>query len=204
MTPTVTTDVEVANLALDMVKEAPITSMDDNRAAAKWMKRNFIPARNFMLNKQSWKFAMKRDELAEDATAPAFEWTRRYKKPADCFRVLPLRFEGKLNGRLVPHQVEGDYILTNAAAPLRVRYIKTIDNVAEWPAHFVEAMATMLAFRISSYLTGKMAMAEALKQEYATAMQVALSMDASEGTHEQQVANTYDDARFYYSGLQEY
>lgn len=204
MVPTVSTPVEVANLALDMVKEAPITDMDENRAASRWMKRNFVPTRNYVMNTQIWKFAMTRASLPEDPTPPAFEWTRRFKKPSDCFRVLPLRDGGRMDGRLIPHQVEGDYILTNAPAPLKVRYIRVVENPAEWPAHFVELVATKLAFGIAHTMTGKTSMLEILNQKQAQAAALAASIDAAEGSHAEQYATSYDDARYYYSGLTEY
>ena len=89
MVPTVSTPVEVANLALDMVKEAPITDMDENRAAARWMKRNFVPTRNYVLNTQVWKFAMTRASLPEDPTPPEFEWKRRLRNPRTAFVSCP-------------------------------------------------------------------------------------------------------------------
>ncbi len=204
MTPTVTTDVEVCNLALDMVKEAPINNLDENRAAARWMKRNFVPTRNYCLNLQVWKFAMTRAELPADPDAPEFEWNRRFKKPTDCFRVLPLRDGGRMNGRLIPHQVEGDYILTNAAAPLKVRYIRVVDNPAEWPTHFVELVATRLALGIAHFMTGKTSMIELLNARHAQAAQMAASLDSAEGSHAAQYATEYDDARYYYNGWTEY
>ena len=200
MTPTVITAVEVANLALDMVKEATITSMEENRAAARWMNRNFVPVRNYSLNTQIWKFAMKRAELAADPEPPAFEWKHRYRKPNDCFRVLPPRHNGSMDGRLIPHQVEGDFILTNEPAPLRVRYIRVVDNPAEWPAHFVDAVVTRLALGIAHTLTGKTSMIEILSTKHSQAMAMAASLDAAEGTHASQYATAYDDARYYHMG----
>jgi hypothetical protein len=198
---TVNTDVEICNLALDRVKEAPIAALSDNRAAARWMNRNYTPVRNKIFNVQKWKFATERAELAEDATTPAFEWGHRHKKPNDCFRVLPLRVDGRLNGRMIPHEVEGDYILSNVSGPLKIRYIKLIDNEAAWPAHFVEAVVTRLASDVAHFLSGKQAMFESLEQKHKEALQLAATIDASEGTHPEQVANAYTDTRYYHRDL---
>jgi hypothetical protein len=196
---TLNTDVEVANLALDMVKEAPITDMNENRAASRWMNRNFVPTRNLVLTAHVWKFAMKRAEIAASATAPAFEWKYAYPKPEDCLRVLPLRQNGLMNGRLIPHAVEGSDILTNATSPIRIRYISVVENVAEWPIHFVEAVAARLAAGIAHTLSGKTTMVEISEQRYRAALTMAASIDSAEGTHAQQYATDYDDARWYYT-----
>jgi hypothetical protein len=194
---TVTTDTEVANIALDMVKEATITDLDENRAAARWMKRNFIPTRNLVLTSHVWKFAMKRAEIPEDPTPPDFEWSHRYPKPSDCFRVLPLRVGGTLDGRVIPHQVEGNFILTSTTSPLKIRYISEVANIAEWPAPFVWAVASRLAAGIAHTLTGKMAMVELSLSQFREALALAASLDSAEGSHAQQYATDYNDARYY-------
>ncbi len=194
---TVTTDVEVCNMALDMLKEATITALNENRAAARWMNRNFIPTRNLVLTSHVWKFAMLRAELTEDPTKPAFEWAHRYLKPADCFRVLPLRVGGTINGRTIPHQVEGDFILTSATSPIKIRYISEVTNIAAWPAPFVWAVAARLAAGIAHTLTGKMSMVEISLAQFREALALAASLDSAEGTHAQQYATAYDDARYY-------
>ena len=58
MTPT-----DIVNLALDMLKEAPITSIDEGRPIAMWCKRNFDVTRDALLEEADWNFALKRAEL---------------------------------------------------------------------------------------------------------------------------------------------
>jgi len=199
MTPTVATELEVANMALDMLKEAPITSLEQGTSPARWMQRNFKTARNMVMTTHIWKFAMKRATLAEDPTPPEFEWERQYRKPDDCFRVLPLRVGGALNGRLIPHQVEGDFILTNAGSPLYIRYLSVVEDPTLWPPLFVEAVACKLAARAAHFITGKQSMQELAEAKFKEAMTLAASIDSSEGTHAAQYATMYDDARYYNS-----
>jgi hypothetical protein len=197
MTPTVATDLEVCNLALDHLKESPITSLDENRAPARWMARNYVATRNMVMVSHIWKFAMDRARIAEDPAKPDFEWEHRFRKPTDCLRVLPLREGGTLNGRLIPHVVEGDFILTNAGGPLFVRYLKVVANPALWPPLFVDAVSTKLAARSAHFITGKQAMVELAVALHKEAILMAASIDGAEGTHAAQYATTYDDARYY-------
>jgi hypothetical protein len=196
-TVTVTTDLEVCNLALDILKESPITSLEENRTPARWMSRNFVPIRNMVLISHIWKFAMARASLAEDPVKPDFEWDHKFRKPSDCLRVIPLRVGGTLNGRLIPHVVEGDFILTDAGAPLLIRYLKVIADPALWPPLFVDAVATKLAARAAHFITGKQAMAELANVLHKEAIIMAASMDGAEGTHAAQYATAYDDVRYY-------
>ncbi len=201
---TVQSNVEVANIALDKVKEAPILDFGENRAAAKWMSRNFDATRNLVMTLQAWKFTLKRAELPEDAQPPLFDWNHRYRKPEDCLRVLMLRGpgavrgQGKMNGPLIPHAVEGDFILCDHGPPLKIRYISLQTNPATWPAPFVDALACKLAANIAHTLSGKMSMVEVNEQRFQTALQTALLMDAAEATHAAQYATEYQDARYYH------
>jgi hypothetical protein len=192
---TVVTDLEICNMALDFVKETPITSLDEDRTAARWMKRNYKPVRNIVLTTIPWKFAMKRAMLPEDPEKPAFEWDKRFRKPNDCMRVLHLRYQGRMNGALIPHQVEGDFILTNAGAPLPIRYISLIDDVARWTPMFCDAVAYKLAARIAHLLTGKQSMVEMNNVMFRETLTLAASIDAAEGSVAVQYATTYDLAR---------
>lgn len=57
-------DVDVFNQALDLLKEAPITTFTDtDRDVAAWGLRNYIPSRNAELREHPWKFAIKRATL---------------------------------------------------------------------------------------------------------------------------------------------
>ena len=57
------TDVDICNLALDLLKEAPITTLTDGTPEANWLLRNYVTARNAELREHPWKFALKRRVL---------------------------------------------------------------------------------------------------------------------------------------------
>ncbi len=47
-------------------------------------------------------------------------------------------------------------------------------------------------------------MVELMKLDYREALTMAASIDAAEGTHADQYATTYDDARYYYTNPGDY
>ncbi|WP_448953071.1 hypothetical protein [Labrys neptuniae] len=173
---------QISNLALDYLDEAPLTSIDDNSAVARWFKRNFWPVAWSLMRKHPWNFASTRAMLPASATAPAFGWTYAYDVPADCLRVLPLTIDGREDSRSVDHKVEGTQILANEPAPRPVRYIRRVDNTGQFDQQFTDVLAVALAQKAAHMITGKASYAAQLGQTLQTIMQDAQAIDALEGT----------------------
>lgn len=133
-----------------------VTSIDDTssnsakRAVAYWDQ-----LRRLLLARHPWNFAIKRAELNEAGTAPAFGWERQFAVPGDCVRWLPPTLGDK---DYYDGEREGDYILTNAMAPLPVRYIADATDVTKWSAGFVAAMEIALAAYLTSPVTESVAL----------------------------------------------
>lgn len=192
-----TSDVNVANMALDLLKEGIMVSFDDDRPAAKWMNRNYAVIRDMTLAANPWRFAVVRAQLAESSTIPIFGYNHQYLKPSDCIRVLPVRYLGQTNGALVRYSVEGNYILTDHTAPLKIRYISRVLDASLFSPLFINAFTTAMAMRLAIWLTGKESVTADLKASYKDSMTMAIFTDSAEGYAEDQVADAYDNARFY-------
>src|SRR5262245_23058474 len=152
---TVDSEIQVAKLACDLLKETPLSSWDDDTSMGRWMKRNFKIIRNMIMSQTPWGFALKRKILQPDAAKPEFGWSTQYKLPNDCLRVLPIRVGGTLNGRLIDWEREGPWILTSFVGDLKIRYIFEQEDATQWSALFVDALSSALALRMSQWLTGK-------------------------------------------------
>lgn len=190
------TDIGVANIALDWLKEPAISSFDDDRPAARWMNRNFGIVRDMTLALNPWRFAVERFQIAKDPVAPAFGYACRYLKPDKCIRVLPLRYGGATNGPLVRYSVEGDYILTDAGAPLKVRCIVRVEDATKWSPLFIDAFSLQLGIRLGNWLTGKETLVTRMMAAYKETSTMAIFVDSAEGYAEDQVADHYDTVRF--------
>ena len=190
MTPT-----DICNLALDMLKEAPITSIDEGRPIAMWCKRNFDVTRDALLEEADWNFALKRAQLPASSTPPAFGWESSFTLPPDCLRVIALTEGGLAEGRPIPFEVEGDSILTNARGPLPIRYVSRAENYDRYPATFVTALAAKLATRMAHWLTGKSNFVQIASGLYQDAMNKAWLSDAIQGTVPRAADDQWVDAR---------
>lgn len=190
-----TTETDLCNMALDVLKEAPIDSIEDNRPIARWLKRNFYVTRDSVLAAADWNFAIKRATLSADSTAPAFGWEYAYTLPSDCIRIIPLTCAGEIEGRPIPHEVEGGKILTNASAPLKLRYIYRNENYGLYPASFQEALAGRLGMKMAHWLTGKQSYAQIANSMYNDALSRAWTLDAMQGTAPRAADSEWIDTR---------
>ncbi|MCP4108324.1 MAG: hypothetical protein GY749_22740 [Desulfobacteraceae bacterium] len=146
---------DICNMALDMLIEAPITSLNDNDPNARRFKRNFDQWRDMFLSSHPWNFATKRVSIPADSTGPAHGWDYRYLLPGECLRFLPLRMSGEFEGNIIPHEIEGQYILTDESPPLKARYIWRNEAYGSWSPEAINAFAGLLAAKVAMAITGK-------------------------------------------------
>jgi hypothetical protein len=150
------TEIDVANMALGILVEAPIDSLDDNTKAARLLNLHYETTRQSELMKNAWSFAIFRVELDAEADTPTGDvYGYGYSVPDDALRVLPLTDTGEAEGARIPFKQEGSLILTNYSSPRLVRYIANLTDPADWDPLFVEAFAARLAMKIAMPLTNK-------------------------------------------------
>jgi len=188
-------EVAIYNMALDMLDEAPVTSPTDDTRAARLLVRNYGQTRDEVLRSHAWNFALARASLAAAGSAPAFGWRRAFPLPSDCLRVLPLASGGYMEGSPVPHEVESWSILTDAPAPLPVRYVRRVANPAAFDPLFARALAARLARYVGHVLTGKQSYVERIGRIYAEVIAEARSIDALEGTPPTPLGDSWIEAR---------
>ena len=178
--PSSLAEIDVWNMALDMLHEAPVSAPTGDTAVRLWFTRNYAQVRDSELRKFAWNFALARITIAASVDAPAWRWSYKYDLPGDCLRMMPLRENGALNGTLLSYELEGDAILTNQSAPIKLRYIKRIETVGLWDALFVDVVAARLASKMAHWLTGKASFAQVADQSYRQTLQEARRIDAIE------------------------
>ena len=146
--------VDICKLALDILKEAEISSLTEERPTARWCNRNFAVERDAALAVAPWVFAIKRASLAEGAV-PSFGWEHSYTLPADYIRSLGFNYDGGFNYPRLRHQIENGALLTDQGDTAYLRYIFRNENYGQYPATFVRYLAARLASRGAHWITGK-------------------------------------------------
>lgn len=194
--PSALSTTDIANMALDYLDEVYLNDFNtDTGSVARWMQRNFWPTAWSLMRKHPFNFAIARASLTADATAPAFGWSYSYTMPSDCLRVLPVTADGTEDGTPVTHKIEGQSILTDAAAPLYIRYIKRIDNTGLFDNQFCDVLAAILAQKAAHFISGKQSYAQLMGQMAAGLLNEAQMIDALEGTPEDPIADDWINAR---------
>jgi hypothetical protein len=131
--------------------------------------------RDAELRKNAWNFAIKRDVLAEDATAPTGDdYTVRYAVPADCLRILTIAETDD------DFAIESGYILCNVGTEINIRYVRRVTVVNEMDDLFRDAFACRLAIEFCDRLTQKRSKRAEIIGEYSAFMGQAASVNAIE------------------------
>ena len=154
----ITSDVDICNLALDLLDIAPIQSIetpesDMEETLARW----YDQTRRDALRRHPWNFATKRTVLAPSATDPAFGWDTAFDLPTDYIRIKYINESVLVKDNPVPtrnYTIENDQILTGAlntsnTDQLMLVYISNFKNVTKMDSMFIQFLSTMLARNIA-------------------------------------------------------
>ncbi|MEQ8779945.1 MAG: hypothetical protein RIE06_09835 [Roseibium album] len=182
MSGTVHTSVDLANLALAHLKEAPIRDFDYSSVASRWFRNNYAVHRDAFLGQHDWDFATSLVNLPAETTQPPFRWSYQYPKPVDCLRIPQQTVGGKPDGQIVSFEVVGQKILSDQKPPFPFRYIRRVTREIEFPPLFVHGLALFLASSCAHVITGKNSRAEALRQATQEAFERAGTTDAAQGS----------------------
>lgn len=153
------TPLEICNLALSKLGEAPIPAIDANASpAARLCYMHYHPVRREVLCANRWSFASVLTTLysRENAAIPGSQ-SLSHTLPQDCLRVLEVSSPGWM--------LRGRCIYCSAPA-VRVLYIADVEDTSLFEPLFVEALATRLACKLCIPLTSSTTARQALIDEY--------------------------------------
>jgi len=179
--------IQVANRALTKLGSARITSLSDDVKAARSISSCFEDLRDDELRAHRWQFAMKRTTLAALSTAPAFGYNYQYALPSDFLRIdmVDDRFpaaimDNYIDAEYLEWTLEGNVILTDIAAPLKLRYIAQMTDPTLWDENFREALASRLAMEIAEDLTQSESKKASAAKDYDRAIRQAIRINSIE------------------------
>lgn len=144
-------NVEIANRALQKLGAKRIISLADDSVNARSCNVALEPVKLALLRAHNWNFAIKRAELAADATPPSFGPQNSFTLPSDFLRLLPP--DPWSNFDSLDWKIEERKIFTNDTAPLQIRYVANVTDPNQMDALFREALSANLAFEICEEIT---------------------------------------------------
>lgn len=176
-----------------MLGQRPIISFDGTGVGA-ICERNYPLSRDAVLRSYPWNSATARASLAALAEAPAWGFARQFQLPDDCLRVVDS--EGDLTSG-VQWRREGDRILTDAGAPLRIRYIRRVEDPGLFDPMLSDVIAAHLAAAVAYSVTGSASAVETATALYERRAREARMMDAREQSQDEALAaDTWFNARY--------
>lgn len=198
------TDVQIANIALSLLGEKPNVSdlaATDNVSVA--CNTHYQQSVDWVLKQREWRTAIKRDSISSPTT-PSFGWTYAYALPADHLRTIAVRSGPDDEWIQNPDrwQQEGNTIVCDIATTIYIKYLYRV-AVADIPSHIVDLIALRLASRLAIPITDSRSLREDLKAEYDECIIDAASIDGMQGRTRQLRASRILNRRrsgSYYAG----
>lgn len=179
------TKVSIANMALDYLGQASVTSLDPPATELEGtVDRHYDAVRRACLREYQWNFAKRRKVLASSGT-PTFDYATTYTMPNDCLRIISITdMTGAFD--ILDYDVEGrDIVVNGAATGLRLRYIADVTDVALYDALFVQYFALKLAIKLAYKLSLKKSLIDMLNAMIPFEEIKASSIDGQERVPEQ-------------------
>jgi len=200
-----TSTVDIANFALNIIGASNISSLDENSKPARLMNQRYEGVRDAVFRSHPWNCLIRRAELAQEVDTPAFGYSKQYALPTDPFCLRVLEFS---NGSLSYPQdnmfsnsggpvfvIEGRKLLTDEGTA-RIKYIARVTDPNEYDAGLTEALAARLAMELAYAITGSTSVVQIATALYDEKMREARFVDATEGAPQKLEASDFIDARF--------
>lgn len=142
--------VAIANRAAVLIGTASrLTDPTDDTPLGRAVSAVYEIERKAALRAGAWNFAIKRKALPALVAAPAFGFARAFEVPPDFLKLIEVRGIDRAR-----YQIEGRKILSDAAAPLQIRYLADIREPALFDASFTECFAIRIAITIGNQIAG--------------------------------------------------
>jgi len=188
-----TSVVQIVNNALVKIGANAILTLTEDSEAARSSNLIYEQIRDACIRDHVWNFAVNRVELAQNSTAPAFEFAYQYNLPSDCLRVLQMEDLDMF------YKIEGGKLLTDEGTA-KIMYLARVEDVNLFDSMFVEALSARLAAELAVTLAESNTLYSNMMEMYNRKLGDARSMDAQESGYLEIVADTWLDSRINYGG----
>lgn len=204
-----TSPVDICNLALDDLKQAPINSITTPVTnTEKVCARNYDNVRRECLFAHPWKFAITRIQLTPNTgTTPLFGYAYAYDLPTDYIRLVTVG-DDYIGDLRTTFEVESNQLLAVAGdvtfdgTTKDVRYMRDVVDVTKFSPGFVTYLRLKLAIRMSNKFSVSPQVKTDLKDDFKDAATEARAVNGQESKIKRiQVSRTLMKRRALSSGV---
>lgn len=169
-----------------------LTSPSDNTVLGRAVAEVWDIERKAALREGAFSCAKTRKELPALSEPPKFGYARAFQLPGEALKLLEIC---GIKGKRWTYE-SGKRILTDAEAPLQVRYIKDLTEPAEFDESFAHAFALRIAMAIGPSIAGSAFDKAGVFREYEAAIGGAQGADAIENPPIEHEESEWIFARF--------
>lgn len=164
--------IDLANQALVLLGEEPITSFEDGTTASVAAKTFYEPTVLEVMSRRRWRFLTTTAQLSRLGDAPRGRFAAAYQMPTDCLAVQSVTIEGDpIEFDPFSDQIQCD---ADATEVVDLEYQRRVFEGA-WPAWFAAIVPYELALSLAIPVTGSPTAAELhdgrLKRAWSAAVQ---------------------------------
>lgn len=181
--------VQICNIALGRLAiSREIASLSESSNEAVQCKRFYEVTRDRVLTEAPWRFATKRQALA-DVGSPPDGWAYRYRYPNDCLfarAIIDPALRQPAADQRIAFAIYEDMdsaakaIVTDQPSAI-LEYSRRITDTTLFSPHFDSALAWAIAAEIGGPLKADVKWIQLAEQRYQAALATAWAMSANEG-----------------------
>lgn len=180
---------EICNLALVIIGQEPIITLDDTSKAARLCSRLYQPTLDALLRAYPWSFAIRRVKLAQEVETPIFGFLYQYALPSDCVRIVSTSIPCN------NYVVEGNKILTDEPM-VELRYVHKTESANDFDAQFIQVLALRLAKMMCQSLTADQDLYVKIAQQEVQAIVLAQNTNAIETSPQPVIEGNWIPSRY--------
>lgn len=138
---------EVVNASLRLLGATRITALTDGSTNANYASDVYAGLRDDLLRSSEWNFATKRQQLAQMATDPVYEYQHAFAVPSDWLKTIEIHDNDAGVGTVqyTTEVITGQRAILASREQLWMRYIYRQEDPNMWSVDFVRAMELALA-----------------------------------------------------------
>lgn len=172
---------DILNTAATYISEGRVIDYEtDTGETARTLNFMYDQARRKTLRSAKWGPARTYVTISADSTAPAFKWSYAYTLPVDYLRLVAIQETDVDSIKCPRFEKVGRKLYTNEAAPLKVIYIKDLEEVGDMDDLLIDAIALRVAADTAYSRTDSMPLAEMLDQKWRAVISQAKTTDTQE------------------------
>ena len=182
--------VEIVNLALSSLSAKLLSDFDEDTENGNRIRAVYDMAKDIMLAKHPWNFALKQAALALLDETPLYGFDSVFQLPDDYIRVVSIEDVTQA----VKYKIKGRKLYIDDTT-VNIEYVFRVTDPLEFSTGFIDAFADDIAQRLAFSITGSKTLAREAYQKAKFSLTVAKSQDAQEGFPDQLDGNEWLNAR---------